>query len=124
MPRSSGRSSPLGSGPGVECEHGGRPLPVIWPAGGRMTRMAGRVTAVPRATERFETRAHPVVRGVSHRMVEVDGVRLHVAEAGSGPTLLLLHGWPQHWWCWRKLIPDLARTHRVIAPDLRGWGWS
>lgn len=61
---------------------------------------------------------------VQHRDVEVNGVRLHVAEAGSGPPLLLLHGWPQHWWSWRELIPRLAEDHRVLAPDLRGWGWS
>src|SRR5215207_475550 len=66
----------------------------------------------------------PALPGVSHRHVEVNGTRLHVAEAGAGPPLLLLHGWPQHWWCWRKLIPHLAEDHRVIAPDLRGWGWS
>jgi len=51
-------------------------------------------------------------------------VSLHLAEAGAGPALLLLHGWPQHWWCWRELIPRLATEYRVLAPDLRGWGWS
>jgi pimeloyl-ACP methyl ester carboxylesterase len=61
---------------------------------------------------------------IRHRFVGLDGVRLHVAEAGDGPPLLLLHGWPQHWWCWRHLLPELARTHRVIAPDLRGFGRS
>jgi len=62
--------------------------------------------------------------GVAHRDVDVGGVRLHVAEAGDGPPLVLLHGWPQHWWCWRHVIGALARTHRVLAPDLRGFGWS
>jgi pimeloyl-ACP methyl ester carboxylesterase len=48
-----------------------------------------------------------------------------VAEAGSGADpVLLLHGWPQHWYEWRHLIPALADRHRVIAPDLRGFGWS
>ena len=47
-----------------------------------------------------------------------------MAEAGAGPPLILLHGWPQHWWCWRRLIPALARDYRVLAPDLRGFGWS
>lgn len=51
-------------------------------------------------------------------------VRLHVAEAGTGPPLVLLHGWPQHWWCWRELIPRVSETYRVLAVDLRGWGWS
>src|SRR4051794_11879280 len=66
----------------------------------------------------------PAVVGGRHRFVDVRGTRIHVAEAGEGPALLLLHGWPQHWWCWRYLIGPLAETHRVIAPDLRGWGWS
>jgi pimeloyl-ACP methyl ester carboxylesterase len=56
--------------------------------------------------------------------VDVPGARLHVAEAGEGPPVVLLHGWPQHWWIWRKVIPDLARDHRLICPDLRGFGWS
>src|SRR4051794_36218841 len=66
----------------------------------------------------------PEIDGVTHRYVDVPGVRLHVAEAGEGPPILLLHGWPQHWWIWRKVIPALAEGHRVICPDLRGFGWS
>ncbi|MBA2506014.1 MAG: alpha/beta hydrolase [Thermoleophilaceae bacterium] len=66
----------------------------------------------------------PTLEGVDHRDVEAGGVRFHVAEAGEGPPIVLLHGWPQHWWVWRKLIPDLARDHRVICPDMRGFGWS
>jgi pimeloyl-ACP methyl ester carboxylesterase len=66
----------------------------------------------------------PTLKGVTHRDVDVNGVRLHVAEAGAGPPLLLLHGWPQHWWCWRRVIPALALEYRIIAPDLRGFGWS
>jgi pimeloyl-ACP methyl ester carboxylesterase len=68
--------------------------------------------------------ALPELPGVAHREVTVRGVRLHVAQAGSGPPLLLLHGWPQHWWSWRHLIAPLAQHYTVIAPDLRGWGWS
>lgn len=66
----------------------------------------------------------PPVPGVAHRSVRVGDVVLHVAEAGEGAPLVLLHGWPQHWWCWRKVIPTLAERYHVIAPDLRGWGWS
>jgi pimeloyl-ACP methyl ester carboxylesterase len=66
----------------------------------------------------------PPVAGVTHRYVQAGEVRLHVAEAGEGPPLLLLHGWPQHWWCWRHMIPRLAGHYRVLAPDLRGWGFS
>ena len=66
----------------------------------------------------------PQVEGVSHRFVSAGGLRMHVAEAGEGPPLVLLHGWPQHWWMWRRLIGPLAETHRVICPDLRGFGWT
>lgn len=68
--------------------------------------------------------ALPALDGVSHRFVELPGLRMHVAEAGSGPPVLLLHGFPQHWWEWRKVIPDLAQDHRLICPDLRGAGWT
>jgi pimeloyl-ACP methyl ester carboxylesterase len=66
----------------------------------------------------------PELPGVKHRFVNAGGLRIHVAEAGSGPPLMLLHGWPQHWWMWRELIGPLAESHRVICPDLRGFGWT
>jgi pimeloyl-ACP methyl ester carboxylesterase len=69
----------------------------------------------------------PAVPGVEveHRLVALrDGPRLHVARAGAGPPLVLLHGWPQHWWAWRRVLPELAQEHRVLCPDLRGLGWS
>jgi len=66
----------------------------------------------------------PQVEGMTHRHLSVGALRMHVAEAGSGPPVLLLHGWPQHWYAWRKLAPKLAADHRVICPDLRGFGWS
>lgn len=62
---------------------------------------------------------------ITHRYVTANGVRLHVAEAGaSGPPVLLLHGYPQHWYAWRRIIADLAADHRVYALDLRGAGQS
>jgi pimeloyl-ACP methyl ester carboxylesterase len=68
----------------------------------------------------------PEVAGVSHRWVEARGLRFHVAEAGEGDDVVLcLHGWPQHWYEWRHLLPALAGSgHRVLAIDLRGFGWS
>lgn len=68
--------------------------------------------------------APPQLEGVRHRDVTVRGVTLHVAEAGDGEAVVLQHGWPQHWWQWRHLIPALAERYRVICPDLRGFGWS
>jgi pimeloyl-ACP methyl ester carboxylesterase len=67
----------------------------------------------------------PQVKGVSHHWVRARGIEFHVAEAGSGEDVVLcLHGWPQHWYEWRHLMPALAGRHRVLAMDLRGFGWS
>jgi pimeloyl-ACP methyl ester carboxylesterase len=67
----------------------------------------------------------PDVAGVEHRFISARGLRFHVAEAGSGEDVVLcLHGWPQHWYEWRNLMPALADRHRVLAMDLRGFGWS
>lgn len=67
----------------------------------------------------------PEIDGVSHRWIDARGIRFHYAEAGSGDDVVLcLHGWPQHWYEWRHLMPALADRYRVIALDLRGYGWS
>ncbi|MER7011323.1 alpha/beta hydrolase [Saccharopolyspora sp. NPDC000359] len=58
----------------------------------------------------------------TQEVAQVNGLRMHYTRAGSGPGLVLLHGWPQTSHCWRELIPELARTHTVLAPDLRGYG--
>jgi pimeloyl-ACP methyl ester carboxylesterase len=68
--------------------------------------------------------ALPHVAGVSHQHIDVGGLAVHVAEAGRGRPLVLLHGWPQHWYCWRRMVPLLDREFRLIMPDLRGHGWS
>ena len=70
------------------------------------------------------SRQLPRVAGVRHDFVDTPRLRMHVATAGHGEPVLLLHGWPQHWYAWRKVIPLLAKTHRVICPDLRGFGWT
>jgi pimeloyl-ACP methyl ester carboxylesterase len=66
----------------------------------------------------------PHLAGVEHHFVDLPGLRVHVAEAGTGEPVLLLHGFPQHWWLWRKVIPGLAERYRVICPDMRGSGWT
>lgn len=60
-----------------------------------------------------------------HRDISANGIRLHVAEAGSGPLVLLLHGFPEFWWSWRHQLTALAATGiRAVAVDLRGYGDS
>lgn len=61
---------------------------------------------------------------LKHGKREVGEVRLHYVTAGSGPALVLIHGFPQTWRAWRKVIPALASHFTVIAPDYRGAGDS
>ena len=63
--------------------------------------------------------------GFRHAYAEVNGTRLHYVIGGSGPAVVLLHGWPYTWAVWRKLLPLLAQAgYTAIAPDLRGLGDS
>ncbi|GAA0906406.1 alpha/beta hydrolase [Pseudonocardia zijingensis] len=62
--------------------------------------------------------------GFTVQSVPTNGTTLSVAVGGTGPTLVLLHGWPQTGRAWRHVMPGLARTHTVVVPDLRGTGAS
>ncbi|CAN7473577.1 alpha/beta hydrolase [Trinickia sp. LjRoot230] len=62
--------------------------------------------------------------GFMSRYLTVDGSRMHYVEGGAGPVVLLLHGWPQTWWAWRKVMPLLNAEHHVIALDMPGLGKS
>jgi pimeloyl-ACP methyl ester carboxylesterase len=65
------------------------------------------------------------VTPVVERTLTLGGLQFHVAEAGQGPPVVLLHGFPDDWRLWRHQIPALAEAgHRVLAPDLRGFGAS
>jgi pimeloyl-ACP methyl ester carboxylesterase len=65
------------------------------------------------------------VAGVAHHWVDGDGVSLHYVSAGeAGSPVLLVHGFPETWWAFHEVIPLLARSHRVFAVDLRGFGDS
>ncbi|GKC76873.1 alpha/beta hydrolases superfamily protein, partial [Tanacetum coccineum] len=60
---------------------------------------------------------------IHHKMVPVNGINMHVAELGKGPTVLLIHGFPELWYTWRHQIVFLAsQGYHVVAPDLRGYG--
>jgi pimeloyl-ACP methyl ester carboxylesterase len=60
----------------------------------------------------------------THHTTPVNDVRLHYVTAGQGDPVVLLHGWPETWYQWRKIIPALAERYTVIAPDMRGLGDS
>ena len=83
-----------------------------------------RTSQLPERSQPHASRPLPEVAGVAHRYIETGRLGAHIAEAGSGPPVLLLHGWPQHWYAWRELIPLLAGSRHLICPDLRGFGWT
>lgn len=65
------------------------------------------------------------VAGFHHAVAEVRDVRLHYVRAGEGSPVLLVHGWPQTWYAWRRIIPQLIEAgHEVVAVDMRGAGDS
>ena len=69
--------------------------------------------------------AAPDDKGITFRDVKTNGIRLHVAEQGEGPLIVLCHGFPESWYSWRHQIPVLARAgYHVVAPDQRGYGKS
>ena len=62
---------------------------------------------------------------IEHRQIEANGIKLHVAEAGAGPAVVLCHGWPETWYSWRHQLKALAEAgFRALAPDMRGYGRS
>ena len=61
---------------------------------------------------------------IHHDYASVNGVRLHYAQAGEGPLVLFLHGFPEFWYCWKKQLENFGRDHLAVAPDLRGFNLS
>ncbi|KAM6545134.1 hypothetical protein CsatB_025870 [Cannabis sativa] len=63
------------------------------------------------------------MESIEHKTIEVNGINMHVAQKGQGPTILFLHGFPELWYTWRHQILTLASLgYRAVAPDLRGYG--
>jgi pimeloyl-ACP methyl ester carboxylesterase len=77
----------------------------------------GSVSGVPNLPAGF-------ARTFTSRYVDANGLRLHAVVGGSGPPLLLVHGWPESWYAWRLVMPALAKDFTVVAVDQRGYGLS
>ena len=77
----------------------------------------GSVTGAPNLPEGFADT-------FSSRYIQAGDVQLHAVIGGEGPALLLVHGWPESWYAWRLIMPELAKHYRVIAVDQRGMGLS
>ncbi len=63
------------------------------------------------------------MNAIHHDFAEVNGIRMHYAHAGKpgGKLMLFAHGFPEFWYCWRQLLPEFARDHHAVAPDMRGY---
>ncbi len=60
---------------------------------------------------------------ITHRQIQTNGINMHIAEAGAGPLVLMVHGWPESWYSWRHQIKALAEAgYHAVAPDIRGYG--
>jgi pimeloyl-ACP methyl ester carboxylesterase len=60
---------------------------------------------------------------VRHRFIQVNGIKMHIAEQGEGPLVVLVHGFPEFWYSWRHVLPALAAAgYHAVAPDMRGYG--
>src|SRR6202166_3448112 len=63
------------------------------------------------------------IKTIEHRFVQVNGIKMHIAEQGEGPLIVLAHGWPELWYSWRHVLPALAAAgYHAVAPDMRGYG--
>ncbi|MBO9532577.1 MAG: alpha/beta hydrolase [Solirubrobacteraceae bacterium] len=88
------------------------------------------MSATTSTTAAFPAGAGPLpdVPGVeiTHEFHDLPAGRFHVARAGdpSKPAIMLVHGFPQHWWCWHGVVQELAADAHLVMPDLRGYGWS
>src|SRR5215510_12578431 len=61
--------------------------------------------------------------GIGHRAIETNGIRMHIAEQGTGPVVVLCHGFPESWYSWRHQLQALADAgYHAVAPDMRGYG--
>jgi epoxide hydrolase 4 len=61
---------------------------------------------------------------LKHEYAEVNGVRLHYVSQGKGPLIIFLHGFPEFWYEWKAQLPEFAKDHRTVAPDMRGYNLS
>jgi pimeloyl-ACP methyl ester carboxylesterase len=63
------------------------------------------------------------ITSITHRLIQVNGIQMHIAEQGEGPLVVLAHGFPELWYSWRHVLPALAAAgYHGVAPDMRGYG--
>jgi len=110
------------------------PPPNLFPAAARLTKEADMTARILRgiavalallaAPQAMAAEEFPLPAGFTGDYRDVDGVKLHYVKGGQGPLVLLVHGFGQTWYEWHQLMPLLARSFTVVAPDLPGLGLS
>lgn len=85
---------------------------------------AGRRAATDDTAGDYEYDPVAFNRTFAHHNARVNGIRIHYVMGGQGDPVVLIHGWPETWYAWRKVMPALASRYTVIAPDMRGYGDS
>ncbi|MFS2150692.1 alpha/beta fold hydrolase [Rhizobium sp. Rhizsp42] len=86
--------------------------------------MASAQTASQTTQDISDTALVKTLPGFTDNFANVNGIKLHYVAGGDGDPIILLPGWPETWWSYHKIMPELAKTHRVISVDLRGMGAS
>jgi pimeloyl-ACP methyl ester carboxylesterase len=85
--------------------------------------LCGGRRAVGLITDGREIRMEIAMSEVGHRTIETNGIRMHIAEQGEGPLVVLCHGFPESWYSWRHQLRALAEAgFHAVAPDMRGYG--
>jgi pimeloyl-ACP methyl ester carboxylesterase len=100
------------------------PLALVAAIGATVPAASAQAGSAPRRSEPACSLNPSPPRGFSEHQVQVGGITINYVRGGHGPTLLLLHGYPQTWYSWDDILPALARHYTVVAPDLPGAGLS
>jgi len=82
------------------------------------------IAALAAGALHMNANAQDIREQVTHGFAENNGVKIHYATMGEGPVVLLIHGFPDYWYSWRNQMPELAKTHKVVAMDQRGYNES
>jgi epoxide hydrolase 4 len=86
--------------------------------------LLGLVLSRAHAEAQMQTEPGEPAATAREHYAEVNGVRLHYVQAGKGPLILFLHGFPEFWYAWNDLLPEFAKDHTAVAVDMRGYNLS
>jgi epoxide hydrolase 4 len=86
--------------------------------------MAGRIPLLLIAAASCAFATPPAAKTMTDQYAQINGLRLHYVESGTGPLIIFLHGFPEFWYEWKDQLPEFGKDHRAVAPDMRGYNLS